>query len=78
MTDAMLSRRDRRHDHTILPPGWTACHDLDDAGGEPDQSADLRRVVVGAENVEDQSAARALSDDPAWCTTKDTPSSVAI
>jgi hypothetical protein len=35
-------------------------------------------VVVGAENVEDQSAARALSDDPAWCTTKDTPSSVAI
>ena len=35
MTDAMLSRRDRRHDHTILPPGWTACHNLDDAGGEP-------------------------------------------
>ena len=47
MTDAMLSRRDRRHDHTILPPGWAACHNLDDAGGEPDQRADLRRVVVG-------------------------------
>ena len=40
-----------------MPPRRPAGHHLDDPCHEPDRRADLPRVVVGAGQVEDQSAA---------------------
>ena len=56
-TTPRLCWRDHGLDHTIVPPGWTPCQDLNHTGSEPDQRADLPRGVIRAGKVEDQTTA---------------------